>query len=189
MQDKRNNPAYKAKIAAPRLIRCSLCGKYINTMDAFCVVKGPKRFYYCSREEYEGGEEYIAKREWREKRIAENVRYIIGADELIHASYDPTFLEWLKYASIDNLNDFLNEKSEELERLVSNKGILQTENKLKYLTTYIKGNIQKYVDSKPRDIPSTKNDFDNELYTPKLTPRSGLRRSMEDIEDEYDTEA
>ena len=188
MQSTRRSPAsLKTQTPKLRLVKCVLCGKLLSSQEAFVVKNGPKTSYYCSREEYEGGEEYVKKRLVQEGYVAEYVKRITGVDELIHATYDPALLEWLKYAALKDLVSFLAEKSDIITALIAKKGITSPDVKLKYLGAVIKNSIAKFVENQPKEVPPQNIDFDIEMYKPKLTPRRGLRRSMEDLEDEYGT--
>ena len=40
----------------PITSRCSLCGKSIDRDNAYVIIRNGKRKYYCSKEEFDGGE-------------------------------------------------------------------------------------------------------------------------------------
>ena len=57
--------------------KCQLCGKQIDTAKAYCIIKGPKKEYYCSEEEYHGGMKYVERRRATENRILSYIKEII----------------------------------------------------------------------------------------------------------------
>ena len=61
----------------PITSRCSLCGKLIDRDNAYVIIRNGKRKYYCSKEEFYGGEAYVQKRTEFESRIFDYIKLII----------------------------------------------------------------------------------------------------------------
>ena len=159
--------------------------------EAFSVPRGAKTFRYCSQEEYEGGEEYVNERRPFENIIKETVRYIVEADELVDSSYDPLVFKWLQIVSVQILKDFLCEKKVILAKQIAKKNIETVERRLKYLNGIICSSIGEYtLQREKRSFSAGDINQNSEMYAPRLTPRKGMRRSMEELEDIYgDTSA
>ena len=54
--------------------RCVLCGKLIDREAAYAEVKAGKRRYYCSKEEFDGGIEYVERRRKYEDTIENAIK-------------------------------------------------------------------------------------------------------------------
>ena len=171
-----------------KMVRCALCGRAIAFDVAYCVVEGPRKTFYCSREEYEGGMEYVAKRLKYENGIEDLVRQILNCDGFDVGGYNTALTLWLKEASYKKIYYYLFENEEDLRIKISERGISTNTNKLKYLSAIIMREIVNYKPRSEKELVSldtTTSHVDYTNYVPKLTPRKGLRRSMEELEDEY----
>lgn len=179
----------------PRTVRCSACGRSIIEENAYCVIAGPRKMYYCSREEYEGGKAYVEKRDKFEQGILNAIKQIVCYDQneqsysFDEPLYNSLLAEWLKCASSEKLYHYVTIEKGALRNIIEGKQIKLISARLKYLSAVIKGNIVEYVVKKPGTFNASQmrvfNDSDFTLYTPNKEPRKDIRRSMEDLEDEY----
>lgn len=178
-----------------KTIRCDGCGRLIEKDKAYCVIKGPKKTYYCSQEEYDGGAEYIAKRNEFEKGIIDAVRRIVCYDQTEQeysfddGLFNTLLMNWKASASFKKIYYYLIYEEDRLKNLLVSKNISWVTTRLKYLSAVLLNNIVNYDAKRPGEKPidQTKvyKDVDLDLYKPDLTPRKNLRRSMEDLEEEY----
>lgn len=172
-------------------VRCSLCGKPLDQKTAFCVIKGPKRMYFCSKQEYEGGATYVAKKQEYENKILKMVLYIVSANDIPPILFDKLLVEWLQYTDISMINAFLQEKQNALQEKISKKEIETIQKKLGYLSAIVKNNILNYVEKTKELIKIAAKSpaaiYEEEIL-PKLCPRTNIRRSLVEIEDNYKEE-
>ena len=66
--------------------RCVLCGKLIDREVAYAEIKAGKRRYYCSKEEFDGGIEYVEERKKYEDAIENAIKNIMSKN-----AFDPVF--------------------------------------------------------------------------------------------------
>lgn len=169
-----------------RYVKCNLCGRQINSATAYLQIKGPNKKYYCSKEEFEGGAAYLALRDKYENDIKDLVKFIINKDiEMV--TFNEMFNTWLQDASYQKLYYYLSENQNKIRESLLNKQIKSGIQRLKYLNAVIINNI---VDYKPKSdnefvfLDSSHSDYtDYNMYTPRILPRKGLRRSMQELED------
>lgn len=179
-----------------RMVRCSGCGRLIESEKAYCLVKGPKKTYYCCREEYEGGDEYRAKRDKFEDGTIKALKRIICYDQTNESEYsfndglyNTLLIEWTKSASFEKIYYYLNFEEDALRNLLISKKIQYVSTRLKLVSKVLLTNIVDYdirrPGAQPIDTSKIYKDIDLELYRPDLKPRKSIRRSMEDLEDKY----
>ena len=190
MQEKRKTVSTTTATSKIKYVKCKLCGKSLDSTQAYCVIKGPQKIYCCSKEEYDGGEEYVKEHKRIEAKIILYIKEIINSDDFPLAFYESQLVEWYKYARADILEDFLYEKKEEYRTTLDDKGINNAYSRLRYLGAIIISNIIKYARTKSavqKKIININSDIivDEGIVEPCLTPRKGLRRSLEDLEDMY----
>lgn len=181
-------------VKKPQTVRCNGCGRSIEKDGAYCVIKGPKRLYYCSKEEYEGGKEYIEERNKYEEGTIRAVKDIVCYDQnkedysFDMTLYNTLLVKWLQSASSKKIYYYLTYEEEKLKNILIRKNIEKITGRLKYLSAVLISNIADYDIRRPADKPlnqmRTCNDY-NAAYKPRLTPRENLRRSLEELEDKY----
>ena len=186
---------YKTTISAPKMITCSACGRAIEQNAAYCVIKGPKKLYYCSKEECDGGTAYVLERKKKEAKLTEIVKEIVCYDQDIldcvfnTSLFETILFKWERDASVAKIYSYLYEKQEDLRYILSNKQIDNVTNRLKYLGAVVLNNLSKYsfIETQIKTDCKTEisDKIDIDTYRPKLTPRKGMRRSMEDLENIY----
>ena len=172
----------------PITSRCSLCGKLIDRDNAYVIIRNGKRKYYCSKEEFDGGEAYVQKRTEFESRIFDYIRYILGEGSFDIIIYTTELNKWLSGSNVETLCYFLSDKKEEYRMVISNKDIKNATSRLNYLSKMIINNIYNYTLIKKAEElnskMSSKIQFDYTEYKPRLEPRKPVRRSLSDIEED-----
>lgn len=188
------NPKYKynknnippSAASSSKTVRCKLCGRTIKLDLAYCIVNGPRKDYYCSREEYEGGEKYVEKRNKYEYGTINLIKNILNCEGLDEELYNSLSISWLKKGSAESIYYFLLENQENLRYIIAEKGIESSNSRFKYLSAIISNKIIDYKVVIPQEETiEIREDIDYSDYRPRLTPRKGIRRSMEELEDEY----
>jgi hypothetical protein len=139
----------------PQTVRCNGCGRAIEKDKAYCVIKGPQKLYYCSKEEYEGGEEYIAKRNEYEEGTLRAVKNIVCYDQnkdeySFNASlYNTLLAEWLQSASPKKVYYYLTYEEDRLRNILIRKEIERISGRLKYLSAILINSISDYDIRRP----------------------------------------
>ena len=171
-----------------RIVTCSLCGRPLSISVAYCVINGPNRKYYCSKEEYDGGAAYVAMRDKYENSIKDYVKSIIQCDVEI-VTFNSLLSIWLQDASYKKIYYYLYDNENTLRNVITNKAISGGVQKLKYLSAIIVNNIVDYNPNTSKGLvgpdSSLSDTTDYNIYMPRTCPRKGMRRSMEELEEIY----
>ena len=178
-----------ASAANCRYVNCSLCGRQIDINNAFLVVTKNKKEFYCSKEEYEGGQEYVAKRTSLELSLEYDVRDIVGGPVFDADLFRDLREKWLRYAQIEIVCAFVHQKKEEYTNIIQRKGIDGAASRLRYLSAIIINNIVKsnrFVAPDNLSSVELNSAIDYTMYAPKMEPRKSIRRSLSDLEDSYE---
>ena len=183
-KDKKIRPSQ----AKPKIVTCNLCGRPISLENAYCVVAGPTKVFYCSKEEYEGGAAYLALRDKYENGIKDFVRFIIGGDVEV-MTFNTILSTWLQDASYQKIYYYFYENQDELHETMVQKQIDSTVQRLKYLSAVVINHIVDYKPNTGKELvtkDSSYSDYtDYNIYAPRMLPRRSLRRSMEELEEIY----
>ena len=175
-------------IKKQQIVTCNLCGRPINIENAYRVVEGPTKKFYCNKEEYEGGAAYLALRDKYENGIKDFVKFIInGKPEVV--TFNMMLNTWLQDASYQKIYYYLQENQDQLHEAIAIKQIETTVQRLKYLNAVVLNNIVDYKPYTGKELvtkDSSYSDYtDYNIYAPRMLPRRSLRRSMEELEDVY----
>lgn len=167
--------------------RCVLCGKLIDREAAYAEVKAGKRKYYCSKEEFDGGIEYVEKRKKYEDAIENAIKGIMSKNAFDPVFYNTCYNQWLTMVSPEMLFHFLTDSTEveKILMVLKNKSFTSAKGELAYLSAVIKGRVTKYVYNKPAYNISKNITIPDgyDEYKPRLEPRKNMRRSLVDLED------
>ena len=168
--------------------RCVLCGKLIDRETAYVEIRAGKRKYYCSKEEFDGGVEYVETRKKYEAAIEKAVKDMMSRDTFDPVYYNTCYNQWLGIVSPEKLFYYLTDSAEveKIKLALSNKNFDSAKGELAYISAVIKNRVSKYV-----YIASlTQNKKENikipegyDEYKPRLEPRKSMRRSLVDLED------
>lgn len=169
-----------------KIVTCSLCGRPVAYEKAYCVINGPTKKYYCSKEEFDGGASYLALRDKYENGIKDFVKFIINSDvEMI--TFTSMLNAWLQDAPYQKIYYYLQDKQDELRDTIANKQIEGSVGRLKYLNAVIVNNIIDYKPVSGRELVTADSSMcdntDYNIYAPRMLPRRNMRRSMEELED------
>lgn len=167
--------------------RCVLCGKLIDREFAYAEIKAGKRRYYCSKEEFDGGIEYIEERKKYENTIENAIKNIMSKDAFDPVFYNTCYNQWLTMVSPETLFHFLTD-SAEIEKILiilKDKSFTSAKGELAYLSAVIKNRVIKYVYNEPVSNigKNVKIPDEYDEYKPRLEPRKNMRRSLVDLED------
>ena len=166
--------------------RCALCGKLIDRDSAYVAISRGARKFFCSKEEYQGGEAYVKNRMKFENDIENTIKSILGLGVFDAITYTTEYNKWLSMASPEDLYGFLIENKEPFRIQIANKGISNATSRLRYLSKMITNNIVKYIsssNSRQANFSTPKINLDYAEYAPRLEPRKTIRRSLAEIEE------
>ena len=178
-------PKYKNKT---KPIKCSLCGRAIRKDVAYAVIGIGKTKYYCSEEEYRGGQEYLLKNEEKEKELQQYVTEILDTNSFDIDVYNELRSRWIHILKIDILCFILRQNKERYAKTLYKKAIEDANHRLKYLGAIIISDASEYSRTQAPDdmgINEFGGQLDYTMYAPRMLPRKGIRRSLADLEDEY----
>lgn len=166
-----------------RTAKCRICGKQLNTNEAFKVEGKPVK-YFCSEEEYNAEEERKKKAAEDKDRVYTLICRIIGRETIINTSL---FAEWKIWSSVANdakIGQFLAENEEYLKGMIGKLDNAEFP-RIRYLSTVLKNRLGDY---KPKVVNETvpaqpKVVIDETIYE---APKHSLnkRRSLADLEEE-----
>ena len=185
--------------------KCRYCQLNINTKDAYFVMIGKQKAFFCNEEHYNSlmlekqrkiEESEAARQKKKEeydlgvkqrKEEKDNVYYliceIIGRKEIINTMLWKEWKLWNKVASNKTIGIYLEENKNYLcstiSRIENNELV-----RIKYLSAILKN---KLGDFKPKvaEAQKPKVQVDESFYVPTTSTTRNKRRSLEDLEDEF----
>lgn len=166
--------------------RCVLCGKLIERDAAYAVVKAGKRKYYCSKEEFDGGIEYVEKRKEYEDETERAVKKLMSKSAFDPVYYNTCYNQWLQMVPPEVLHHYITNSSEVEKILVAlnGKNFTSAKGELAYISAIIKRRITTYAytkqDCNKKTVVKIPDAYDE--YMPRLEPRKNMRRSLVDLE-------
>ena len=96
---------------------------------------------------------------------------------------------WLQDASYKKLYYYFYDNENFLRNTITNKSITGSVAKLKYLSAIVLNNIIDYKPKTGKELvgpdSSLSDTTDFNIYAPRMLPRNGMRRSMEELEEIY----
>lgn len=166
-----------------RTAKCRICGKQLNTDEAFRVEGKPVK-YFCSESEFKAEEE-------RKKKVAEDkdkvyrlICDIMSEQEIINSALFKEWVEWNKVADNVKVARYLEENKDYLTSAISrieNK----IYNRIRYLSAILKNSLGDYKPKLVNEVAKTqpKVVIDETVYEAP-TRSLNKRRSLADLEDE-----
>jgi hypothetical protein len=166
-----------------RTAKCRICGKQLNTSEAFRVEGKPPK-YFCSESEYQAEEERKKKAAEDRDRVYTLICRIIGRETIVNTALYAEWKIWSSVADDAKIGQFLSENEEYLTGVIGR--LVDSEfPRIRYLSTVLKNRLGDY---KPKLVNEpvkmqTKVVIDETLYE---APSRSLnkRRSLADLEDE-----
>lgn len=168
-----------------RTAKCKICGKQLNTNEAFRVEGKPPK-YFCSEEEYKAEEE-------RKKKVAEDkdkvyrlICDIMGEQEIINSALFKEWVEWNKVADNMKIAKYLEENKDYMTTAISrieNK----IYNRIRYLSAILKNALGDYKPKVVNEVEKVQPKVvtvDETMYDTTPTTTRKRRRSLDELEDE-----
>jgi hypothetical protein len=166
-----------------RTAKCRICGKQLNTSEAYKIEGKPTK-YYCSEQEFRAEEERKKKVAEDKDRVYTLICRIIGRETIINTSLFAEWKIWSSVADDTKIGQFLAENEEYLTGMISRLADAEFP-RIRYLSTVLKNRLGDY---KPKVVN------EQEKMQPKIVidetvyeaPTHSLnkRRSLADLEDE-----
>lgn len=156
---------------------------------AVIILAGPHKRYYMCEEEVKLGQIFVNKYESIITKTDNLIDDICDGKVSTTQRYRDFYTEWVKLALPDKIYHYIVEKQYQLNEILNGKLIFESPNRLAYVSAIIIRSLPEYiVKEKPfetqQDMIMKPVEFDYSEYQPKLTTRK-LRRSLEDLEDNY----
>lgn len=162
--------------------KCKICGRELNTKEAYKITVGKINRYFCSKEEYDAE----AKRKEKEKEDKDKVYRLIcdilGEKEVLNTALWKEKALWNKAFSDEIIAKYLAEQKDYLTSAVSKLSGTEYA-KIRYVSAVLKNSLRDFkpkveVVEKPRVVVT------EEHYETKY--KSKTRMALEDLEEEYD---
>lgn len=172
-----------------RPAKCRICGANINTTTAYKVIvcdtnNKEKRFYYCSKDEYE---EYEArkKKEAADKDKAYGlICDIIGRKKIINTALWKEWKLWSEVASDEVIAQYLEENKEYLTGAIARLDDVEY-NRIRYLSAILKNKLGDYKLKVKEERKPVESNSDFELFEPTVVKQNNQSDFiLEDVEDD-----
>jgi hypothetical protein len=169
-----------------RKAKCRACGKELDTITAFKLIEydtnnKEKRFYYCSRDEYEQNEAEKEKAAADKDRVYRLICDIIGRKEILNSILWKEKTVWNKVSTDGVIAQYLEQNKDYLTGVISRLEDKEF-NRIRYLSAIIKNSIG---DFKPKTIvKETIRTVTDEHYETKFKPKA--RKALGDFEEDFD---
>jgi hypothetical protein len=166
-----------------RTAKCKICGKVLNTDEAFRLEGKPPK-YFCSESEWQTEEERKKKAAEDRDKAYELICRIIGRETIINTALWSEWKEWSKVADDAKIGQFLAENEEYLAGVIGRLTDAEFP-RIRYLSTVLKNRLGDY---KPKIVNEPvkmqpKVVIDDTMYEAP-TRNLNKRRSLADLEDE-----
>lgn len=191
-----------------RPCKCRHCQTNTNTDDAYLVMLGKQRAYFCNEEHYnlfieekeaikqKKTEEKEATRQKKKeehdatvqkhKEIKNNVYYlicdIIGRKEILNTILWKEWKEWNKVFSNETIASYLEENKAYLTSTISRLEDKEF-NRIRYLSAILKNSLEDFK-PKEKETEKPKVKVDESFYE-SIPTTQNKRRSLADLEDEF----
>lgn len=125
-----------------RTAKCKICGKVLDTSEAFKVAGKPNR-YYCSESEFLAEEEHKKKAAEDKDKVYRLICDIMGEQEIISTALYKEWAIWNKVADNAKLACYLEENQAMLTASIAR--LTSTEYaKIRYISTIIRDKIKTF---------------------------------------------
>lgn len=171
----------------PRKAKCRVCGAELDTTTAYKVIvcdtnNREKRFYYCSKSEYEADEARKKKEVADKDKVYILICDIIGRKKIINTALWKEWKLWSEVASDEVIAQYLEENKEYLTGAIARLEDVEY-NRIRYLSAILKNKLGDY---KPKAKEAKKPTVQvDEIFFDNIQTKQNKRRSLADLEDEY----
>lgn len=135
-----------------RMAKCRVCGAKLDTTTAYKAIicdtnDREKRFYYCSKEEYEADEARKKKEAADKDKVYRLICDIIGRKEIINSILWKEKAVWNKVCTDEVIAQYLEENKDYLTGAISRLDDVEF-NRIRYLSSILKNNLGDYKPKK-----------------------------------------
>lgn len=164
------------------LVKCKICGQFVDRDIAYKRVVNGKNLYYHSEEEYISDFEKKNKNKLDKARAYRLVCDILGVNEIINTALWKEWQIWNKAASDDVIGDYLSDNKDELTKLISrlDSNIYP---RIRYLSAVLKNRLGDYK-PKPKPVKETHPINIDEGYETKYKQKK-QKPSLDDLEGDF----
>ena len=165
--------------------KCRICGKALDTSEAFRVDGKPVK-YFCSETEYNAEEERKRKAAEDKDRVYRLICDVMGEQEIINSALWKEVQVWHQVADDEKIAKYLEENKDYLTSAI---GRIENKiyNRIRYLSAILKNSLGDYkpklVNEPVKMQPKVVIDNNFELFEP-ATITQVERVILEDVEDD-----
>jgi hypothetical protein len=169
-----------------RTAKCRICGKVLNTNEAFKIEGKPAK-YFCSEQEYQAEEERKNKAAEDKDKAYELICRIIGRETIINTALWSEWREWSKVADDAKIGQFLAENEEYLTGVIGRLTDAEFP-RIRYLSAVLKNRLGDYKVQEEVKVQFKVQPrvVQEEHYETKYKPKA--RKALLDFEEDYDGE-
>ncbi len=169
-----------------RTAKCRICGKQLNTDEAYKIDGRPAK-YFCSEQEFRAEEERKRKAAEDKDRVYRLICDIMGEQEIINSALWKEVQVWHQVADDEKIAKYLEENKDYLTSAISrieNK----IYNRIRYLSAILKNSLGDYKPKVQEEVKvqfkvQQKTEMHFELFEPTLNVQTE-RVILEDVEDD-----
>lgn len=168
-----------------RTAKCRICGKVLNTSEAFRVEGKPPK-YFCSESEWQAEEEHKKKAAEDKDKAYTLICRIIGRETIINTALWSEWKIWSSVADDAKIGQFLAENEEYLTGMIGRLANAEFP-RIRYLSAVLKNRLGDY---KPKvvnePVKMQPKVVQEEHCETKYKPKA--RKALLDFEEDYDGE-
>lgn len=172
-----------------RMAKCRVCGAKLDTTTAYKVIiydtnDREKRFYYCSKEEYEADEARKKKEAADKDKVYRLICDIIGRKEIINSILWKEKSVWNKVCADEIIAQYLEENKDYLTGAISKLDDIEF-NRIRYLSAILKNKLGDYRPKVEEERKPVESNSDFELFEPTVVKQNNQSDFiLEDVEDD-----
>ena len=175
----------KVEKVMARTAKCKICGRVLNTNEAFKIEGKPNK-YFCSEGEWQAEEERKKKVAEDKDRVYRLICDIMGEREIINSALFKEWAEWNKVADNVKIARYLEENKDYLTTAISH---IENKiyNRIRYLSAILKNALGDYIPKVVNESEKVQSKVViEEHYETKYKPK--VRKALLDFEEDYDGE-
>lgn len=172
-----------------RTAKCRVCGAKLDTTTAYKVIvcdtnNREKRFYYCSKDEYEADEARKKKEAADKDKAYGLICEIIGRKKIINTALWKEWKLWSEVASDEVIAQYLEENKEYLTGVIARLDDVEY-NRIRYLSAILKNKLGDYKPKVKEERKPVESNSDFELFEPTVVKQNNQSDFiLEDVEDD-----
>ena len=171
-----------------RMAKCRVCGAKLDTTTAYKVIicdtnDREKRFYYCSKEEYEADEARKKKEAADKDKVYRLICDILGRKEVVNTALWKEKAVWNKVCTDEVIAQYLEENKDYLTGAISRLDDVEF-NRIRYLSAILKNKLGDYKPKVEEERKPVESNSDFELFEPTVVKQNNQSDCI--VEDEED---